>query len=136
MNRDYIPIKKVTDDTVEIGYRKLVDHYERYGNTAALKALELERKGGWCHYCNAPFTEIKLSNLWADFSYFVPSCQCYKKCDHKIDENSEEICGRVMVEERFRNLSDCLVCRGDPEKKKSIEEKKKRIKAMRRENKE
>ena len=119
-----LPFPAIDEVIVESGYQRCVAEYQRRGNTAGLRTLELERHGGKCHYCDKLFREVKVDNLYGHFSYFIPGCNCYKQCVTTELWDHPEIlidgCGRWMVEERFRNLTHCLRCYGDPEDKLRI----------------
>jgi len=119
------PVGKTTDPMVEEAYREYVGYLTKKGDVAALKAIELERVGGPCHYCNVPFKRVEVKNSHGDFAMFEPACHCYKRCDRVVYEATvdkdgkpvaETKCGRWMVEERFKNLSRCIVCYGEPRK--------------------
>jgi hypothetical protein len=114
----------IDDVTVEACYQRCIT---RRKNTAGLRALELERHGGQCHYCDKLFREVKIDTRFGQFSYFIPGCDCYKQCVVTEVYHHPEIlidgCGHWMVEERFRNLSHCLNCWGDPEEIKKKEQK-------------
>jgi hypothetical protein len=110
----WLPCGKVADEMLEEGFQESVKVYTEKGNTAALKALELERKGGYCMYCDKPYKLVEVKNRFSDMAYYEPTCKCYKRCP---------ACGRFMVEERFRNLVECLNCYGEPRPKKEIKTK-------------
>jgi hypothetical protein len=127
--KGWVPFGYVEDTMVEDGYQLCVREYTAKGNTAGLTALEVERKGGLCHYCDAPFHEIVVNSQYGHFSYFEPTCQCYKRCSIlPVEEGGKRKgnaagCRRWMVEERFRNLSLCLRCYGEPRAHKESERK-------------
>jgi hypothetical protein len=116
----------IDDAAVEKGYQKLLSSYG--GNTQLIETLELERKGGPCHYCERPYRKVdaktmtcprcdgqkydkgkcglcngtgKFENPFAYFSRFEPSCNCYRRCG---------ICGRWLVAERFLSIDHCTSC--------------------------
>jgi len=129
------PEKRFDDAAVERGYRLFVEREEKRGDVAALKALEMERRGGPCHYCGVPFAEVKVNNRYAEFSYFEPACHCYKRCQEIVteaclDDDKNPVpavrCGRWMVEERFKELSLCIACHGEPRKEEKREPKKRK----------
>ena len=75
----------VTDPLVEAHYQNLIKEYTKRGNTAGLKAFELERNGGLCHYCDVPFREVVVDNKNGKFHYFEPACHCYKRCSRLVN---------------------------------------------------
>ena len=123
----WVPFGYIEESMVEVAYQACVKEYTAKGNTAGLKALELERKGGLCHYCDTPFQEVVVDSQYGHFSYFEPSCQCFKRClKTPIEDRNPkhtEGCGRWMVEERFRNLTLCLRCYGETREHKEVVKK-------------
>lgn len=113
------PAGKATPQAIEDAYDEYVKYLGKKKDTAALKALELQFKGGPCHYCGVPFKRVPVVNRHASFVMYEPDCRCYKRCDQLIHEATvdvkgnpvpEQRCGSWMVEERFKNLTRCLLC--------------------------
>jgi len=89
----------VDDAMVEKGYRKCIA--AAGGNTEIIFAIELERKGGKCPLCDRSYAKIIVDNRFGKFTYFRPSCFCFKQCD---------LCQRYLVSEKLLNISHCTHC--------------------------
>jgi hypothetical protein len=89
----------IDDAVVEKGYRMCCDG--AMGVTQIIVALELERKGGPCPVCGRGYIAVEVDNRFARFTYYKPSCRCFRVCGR---------CGRIMVSERLLGLSYCTAC--------------------------
>jgi hypothetical protein len=111
--KQWTPRGHFTDEAVEDGYRMCID--AAAGNTQIILALQLERIGGPCPIegCERPYEKIEVDSQYGHFTYYQPSCLCFKKCD---------VCGRFLVAERLLNIHHCTACHPQgiegPKKKK------------------
>jgi hypothetical protein len=46
-----------------------------------LALIENESAGGGCPHCKVPWKPVRVKNVYADFEYFVPDCNCYGRCE-------------------------------------------------------
>ena len=103
----------VDDAMVERGYRKCIDAAN--GDVMIIEALELERKGGPCHYCGVPYKRIDVNNRYGRFSYYQPFCFCYRRCP---------CCDKILVVEKYLGIESCTVCYPNGSAKKKKDESK------------
>jgi len=67
---------------------KIIDHQENRYNALAeagvprnkLQYLHLEVGGGKCPSCDEAWRAIVVKNMYADFTYYAPSCHCHGRC--------------------------------------------------------
>lgn len=100
----WIPLGFVSDEMVETGYQMCIA--AAGGNTQLIVALELERKGGVCPFCDRPFRKIDLDTRYAKFSFYLPGCLCYRICRSCGTEDTP----RYLVAERLLGISYCTSC--------------------------
>jgi hypothetical protein len=109
----WVSVGYVSDVMIEDGYRKCIANAG--GNTQILTALELERKGGPCPVCGRDYRKIEVDNKYGKFTFYQPSCMCFKQCGS---------CGRFLVSERLLDIWHCTSCHPEGlEKKKKKQHK-------------
>ena len=64
--------------------------------------------GGKCVRCGKEWREVKVKNIFADYSYWQPNCNCYPKCK-KVTQMArgtvggygtfDSGCGKILYEE-------------------------------------
>ncbi len=66
------------------------------GLTDLSKVITLAIDGGDCIRCDKPWKTIHVSNIFAEYTYYQPACECYPKCTTTEDRIG---CGRSLHEE-------------------------------------
>jgi len=84
-----------------------------------LMALEVE--GGECPRCGKDWNMIHVSNRFAEYMHFKPSCRCYQACPRcKTSMHREEVTGVAP---------QCLTCGYDPRRPSGRKRRKKKNRA-------
>jgi len=70
---------KITD--MQAFLQRKIDHDNEIGMPAKLIVLEqLEKDGGKCPECKKPWNKVEVNNVYADFFYYDPDCNCFPRC--------------------------------------------------------
>lgn len=86
-----------------------------------LMAMEVE--GGECPNCGRPWAMVHVTNKFAEYIYYKPSCKCYPVCPRcKTSMHREMVTG---VHPR------CLTCAYDPRRPASNRKKKRKSRSER-----
>ncbi|MFA5376793.1 MAG: hypothetical protein WC455_13675 [Dehalococcoidia bacterium] len=110
----------ITDEIVEHGFQRCLE-----GEDNIAQAATLERKGGPCPFCGVPFNKVDVDNRYGKFSYYQPSCRCFKRCDWVQFPSGPVVgCGRWLIAERIVGINFCTSCTPPKDDKKDQAAKK------------
>ena len=104
--KDILPNRKDRSEKFRIvaeGHLDRAREMHEIGHTTIADMILVQIDGGKCFKCGMSFKEVKVDNIFAKFSYYTPTCDCYPSCWH---------CGKLIIEEKIKleNIKYCPNC--------------------------
>ena len=104
--KDLLPNRKDKTEKYRIVAEGNLNHAREMhdlGHTTIADMIRAQIDGGKCFRCGMSFKEVAVKNIFAEFTYYMPTRNCYPVCWH---------CGKVLIEAQINrdNLKFCPNC--------------------------